>query len=852
MTFLHPALLAAGLACIAIPIIIHLLMHRRRKPVMWGAMRFLLEAYRRQRRRIMLEKWLLLACRCLLLALLAFAIGRPLLGRLAPGKPGKTIYILIDNSLPSGLRDSSGAAALAHHKSAAKSVLKSLRSLAGAGSEADRVGLISLGGPAEGLVVPASANLGSVETLIDAIEPTDSRADFSGGLSLLSSALSPAEGAGQTAPRPDRTFVVLLSDYLDGSIDLAAGASDAAQSLASIKLPDGVRLISSTPAAQPTANISITALEPLRSVLVDASKTPGGMGGSADLSELVRIQLRRTGDASQPAVTTVRARIAPVGDETERAAAPENPSERAVVRWAPGQESATAVVPVRTDRATTSPLRQGNPGSATSAGRPTSSAVIIATIDDDALPADNRWRRPVELRDALRVGVVAPIRFGKPERIDKLDPASWARLALAPAGENAGVDVIDIEPASLDAARLAALDAVFLPRPDLIPESAWPRLKLFIDSGGLVIVTPPPGITVHLWGDAMSKSLGLDWSVARESQDAGGKKLRRGTTPNSSDASAPANTSLLNLVEGELDDLLAPVGILKTLPIVGAPDSGEPLLRLDDNSILMWAGAPSASDPKPAPSSSSHPTSDIPHPTSARGLLVYLGVALDLEWSDLPAKPLMVPLIQEVLRQGVGKARGNWTAVAGTRPSVPTRTTELQELADPTRSGSDRPATGHIHVESSGSFALADPVRRAGLWRAVDERGTTRGIVAANPDPRAGRTQTQPKDAVAGVLNKLSASHVEGTPDAVAWLPPDRTIPGAPVGPSVADAVAAVFGRADSGSPISWPLLIGALALALFEIILARRASHADVAAAASPASISILPTRFGLGGEAA
>ena len=288
MTFLHPALLAAGLACIAIPIIIHLLMHRRRKPVMWGAMRFLLEAYKRQRRRIMLEKWLLLACRVLLIALVALAIGRPLLGRLAPGKPGKTIYILIDNSLTSGVRDASGATALSRHKQAAKQVLKSLRSLAASGSEADRVGLISLGGPAEGLVVPASANLGSVETLIDAVEATDSKADFPGALTLLSGSLSPVEGSGLAAPRPDRSFVVLLSDYLDGSLDLAATSTDASQSLGGVKLPDGVRLISSTPSTEAASNISITALEPLRSVLVDAAKGAGATG-NADLSELVRI-----------------------------------------------------------------------------------------------------------------------------------------------------------------------------------------------------------------------------------------------------------------------------------------------------------------------------------------------------------------------------------------------------------------------------------------------------------------------------------------------------------------------------------------------------------------------------------
>ena len=50
-SFVAPALAAAGAAAIAIPILIHLLSRRRRIPVLWGAMRFLLEAYRRHRRR---------------------------------------------------------------------------------------------------------------------------------------------------------------------------------------------------------------------------------------------------------------------------------------------------------------------------------------------------------------------------------------------------------------------------------------------------------------------------------------------------------------------------------------------------------------------------------------------------------------------------------------------------------------------------------------------------------------------------------------------------------------------------------------------------------------------------------
>ena len=101
MTFLHVGLAAAGLACIAIPIIIHLLMRRRRKPVMWGAMRFLLEAYKRQRRRLLLEKWLLLLTRCLVVALAGLAIARPLLAGGVGGAGGRTIYLLIDNGLVS-------------------------------------------------------------------------------------------------------------------------------------------------------------------------------------------------------------------------------------------------------------------------------------------------------------------------------------------------------------------------------------------------------------------------------------------------------------------------------------------------------------------------------------------------------------------------------------------------------------------------------------------------------------------------------------------------------------------------------------------------------------------------------
>ena len=78
MTFLNTAMLL-GLVIVAIPIIIHLLNRRKARLVDWGAMRFLLASLAHRNRRIMIEEIILLAVRCLLLALLALALARPFL-----------------------------------------------------------------------------------------------------------------------------------------------------------------------------------------------------------------------------------------------------------------------------------------------------------------------------------------------------------------------------------------------------------------------------------------------------------------------------------------------------------------------------------------------------------------------------------------------------------------------------------------------------------------------------------------------------------------------------------------------------------------------------------------------------
>jgi hypothetical protein len=106
MTFLNPLLLG-GIAAIAAPIIIHMLMRRQVKRIKWAAMRFLQVVVQRNERRLRVEDLLLLALRCLLFILMALALARPAFraaGMAVAGGP-RTAVIALDNSYSMGLTD---------------------------------------------------------------------------------------------------------------------------------------------------------------------------------------------------------------------------------------------------------------------------------------------------------------------------------------------------------------------------------------------------------------------------------------------------------------------------------------------------------------------------------------------------------------------------------------------------------------------------------------------------------------------------------------------------------------------------------------------------------------------------
>ncbi|MEQ2008361.1 MAG: BatA domain-containing protein, partial [Limisphaerales bacterium] len=107
MSFLNPFMLF-GAGAIAVPIIIHLLNRRRFQRVVWAAMRFVKVSTEKNQRRMLVEDMILLAIRCLMLALLALAVARPAMRSTTHnvfGQSKVTAVIVLDNSASMGVSD---------------------------------------------------------------------------------------------------------------------------------------------------------------------------------------------------------------------------------------------------------------------------------------------------------------------------------------------------------------------------------------------------------------------------------------------------------------------------------------------------------------------------------------------------------------------------------------------------------------------------------------------------------------------------------------------------------------------------------------------------------------------------
>ncbi|HEY7089569.1 MAG TPA: BatA domain-containing protein, partial [Tepidisphaeraceae bacterium] len=181
--FVTPLFALAGLLLASIPIIIHILNRRRFKIVNWAAMEFLLQALRKNRRRLRFEQLLLLITRCAVLGFLGLALARPLgcqensLANLAGRRSGMHVMV-IDNSYSMAYEADRPDAKT--HLDQAKLLAKQLISRLSAGGES--VVVITAAKPATAVIARPAYDLEGARAAIDRIQQSYSDTDLLGAL----------------------------------------------------------------------------------------------------------------------------------------------------------------------------------------------------------------------------------------------------------------------------------------------------------------------------------------------------------------------------------------------------------------------------------------------------------------------------------------------------------------------------------------------------------------------------------------------------------------------------------------------------------------------------------------------
>ncbi|MCH8822102.1 MAG: BatA domain-containing protein [Planctomycetes bacterium] len=721
MNFVTPTLAIAGLIAVALPIIIHLLSRRRKRPIEWAAMRFLLEAFHKHRRRLQIEQLILLAVRCLILALLGAALARPILNTPDVLDLGgsRAVFLVIDNGLASGLTDAQGQVALDKTIKQAAKIIESL-------GPGDSVGLITAARPARGLIVPPSSDHAAVLNVIRKLTPLQAPTDLASAAVTLRLALK------DIAKDRERAVVYLLSEFRLGSASL-----DITLPSALADFGENVTLLTAPAADEMIGNVQVQSIEPRRGLILTTT---------AEGSQQVTVRLARSG--SELSTGTTQVRLAGEGLPI---------IEPKTVKWDAGQ--ATAAVDFMVNFT----------------GQLERSVALSATIDNDALNGDNQRSTVILTRSKIRTLLVDRRSFALDPGLDRLGTGEWIRRALEPSDQSP-IDVVEADPAALDGPDVRGIDAVILARPDLLDDRSWLVLRKFVDGGGVLLVTPPTQVNVHQWTNTFTKVMGLPWRINLE-------PVAPDDALTLDDEQPPSE--LLRMLSGELDALTEPILVNRMLALDIDTSQTQQILVLSDGSPLLVMGTPQQQQ-------------DIDQdvtPAVVGGMVIYLAAAVDLNWTNLPTKPLMVPLFHELIRQGVGMARASQRFSVGERPAL----------------GLGASATNIVGPDGA-ILAIGldgrphEPLGKAGFYEVVDSARHRISTLAVNIDPQSGKSDTQRQSAVSDWLAKSGP-----------WKLFD------------ADKPAAALASIDTPSPIVGILLAAVLLLAVLETALARWFSHAKI-----------------------
>ena len=685
--FVNPALLA-GLAAASLPLLIHLLNRQRHKPVRWAAMRFVIAAHKKTRRRVELENLLLLLLRMGAVALLALALARPFTGRNSPlaglTDTRRDVVVVLDASASTGQREGVETV-FERERERARALAHELN-----GAHGDRLRLILAGAS------PRLLSWRTPEEALSLLETVDTPSgeplDLAGALAEVLRLAKETQSGGST-----NLEVHLLTDMQRRAFlpyENAGADEKATRSRALDEVLDGLAQLSVKVVVEDLCggervppNLSLQAVRALGEIYA-----PG-------LPNDIAVSVANHGARARPGV-----RVALTVDGERR------PSQ--TLDLEPRAEGEAVFSVTFAD---------------------SGEHLLVASIEGDRLAADNERAQVFEVPASLRVLLVD----GQPSSVIDEDEVGLLRAVLDPPGDDAragGSGPAPFLPSVLHAEELGAADltlanydAIWLANLERVTQTVAERLQNFVAAGGLLVVSCGDAMDVPAWNQRLYKPDG-DCLLPAEL----GRKLE---VPVRSEAhwrvaNFDAEHPALSFFADERFKLLlteAPVyAVLGTqlLP------QGRALATLDDPSKSALL---------------------VERPY-VRGRVILWTTSVDNAWTHIPDSPgTLVPLVHELLRYGARSQAPRRNLTPGEPLEAEVTGSIPHGLTLVTPDGTRRALEGDVLPVVGGRWKLpgipGKDTERVGAYR-IEREGGSPIPFAVQLDAREGDLERLPPEEV--------------------------------------------------------------------------------------------------------
>ena len=637
--FSIPALAIAGLIATAAPILIHILNKRRFKRVDWAAMEFLRRAYKVRRRRVKLEELLLLAMRCLIVALFGAALAQPFFSQGAAGGAlgdARTERIIVlDDSL--SMKARSGVSSPAEE---ASKLLRNWISDLATDDSADSITILLTSKPAEPLFngVPLTEDVTSqiIEELKDLLT--------SPGVGDLAGALVEVEKIlGNGTERAINQSVYVITDMRAKDWASAKEPGIDATLLESMQRigdkANGAWVIDL--AGEQRGNLAIEAVAPADVALVAGTVTR--------FSVVVR-------NYSEREIAGVKVSL------SAGTGAPQTEDLEPI----PAKGSGTATfnvalpdVPARTEDSETVTLP------------PVPLLARISTADQattDALPDDDERYFPVRLSPGIRVLVVD----GDPSGTFGQSEAYFLTRALAPRGNTrSGVSTTVVDESEFSTLEVDSFQVIYLCNVYAIPDDRRVALENWVRGGGGLVVSLGDQIDQNDWNDRLFRN-GQGLLPVRLESVEGDETEQTWTYFDPQDA----QHAIFKLFEGGQNPLRSNVKVFQwwktSLPDPAATAATiEPAGEGETPAVAAVLANFGVDDKSPA----------IVERPFGKGNVLAITTSMDVDWSNWPLDISYLVVMQEITRHvaqsnvregeiGVGSAISQKVDLSRYRPEV--------------------------------------------------------------------------------------------------------------------------------------------------------------------------------------